>query len=244
MTKLRMSSNEQLIDQARELHAKVMNCSDLASEGAWTAHETVNGLPPNNYWEVTAIRTPTTKGVAPFTVWKAHVKTPAMAVLLTFVSTGLPQLCDLADRAQTAEARIKELEALEGDWKYQFAPLDLTISMLTQSLCFLREQDTENAEAIEALDAVRDNLRHIDKQVMAAEARIKELEAERDDLVKWLDCDDRIALQAHITRLEEALRRIEAFDNRSGASLRDRAASEIARSALVAPRQPTTEEGT
>ncbi len=99
---VRFSADEQLIDQARALHAKAMNCSDLASEGAWVAHETVNGLPPNNYWAVTATRTPTAKGVDPFTEWKAHVKTPAMAGLLTFISTALPQLCDLAERALAA----------------------------------------------------------------------------------------------------------------------------------------------
>jgi tetratricopeptide (TPR) repeat protein len=107
---VRSSADEQLIDQARALHAKAMNCSDLATEGVWVAHETVNGLPPNNYWAVTATRTPTTKGVEPFTVWKAHVNTPSMAGLLTFVSTGLPQLCDLADRALAAEARATKAE--------------------------------------------------------------------------------------------------------------------------------------
>lgn len=92
-----MTDSEQLIAQAREIYARAVNCSDLATEGAWVAHETVNGLPPNNYWAVTATRTPTAKGVDPFTVWKAHVNTPAMAGLLTFISTALPQLCDLAE---------------------------------------------------------------------------------------------------------------------------------------------------
>jgi hypothetical protein len=108
-----MTDNEQLIAQAREILAKAMNCSDLAQEGAWVARETVNGLPPNNYWAVTATRTPTAKGVAPFTVWKAHVNTPAMAGLLTFISTALPQLCD---RLEAAEARALAAEA-SLEWK-------------------------------------------------------------------------------------------------------------------------------
>jgi hypothetical protein len=102
-----MTDNEQLIAQAREIHAKAMNWSDMAHEGAWTAHETVNGLPPNNYWAVMATRTPTAKGVEPFRVWKAHVNTPAMAGLLTFVSTALPQLCDLVERLQAELAEAK-----------------------------------------------------------------------------------------------------------------------------------------
>ena len=107
-----MTDNDQLISQARAIHAKAMNYSDLASEGAWTARETVNGLPPNNYWAVTATRTPTAKGVESFTVWKAHVNTPAVAALMTFVSTALPQLCDLIERLQGE--RAEALKTIEG----------------------------------------------------------------------------------------------------------------------------------
>ena len=96
-------SRLQLIAQARELHTKAMNRSDLADEGAWIATPTVNGWPPNNYWQVTATRTPTKykDAAAPFTVSKALAKDPSVAALLTFVSTALPQLCDLAESALT-----------------------------------------------------------------------------------------------------------------------------------------------
>lgn len=96
--RVRSSADEQLIDQARQIHAKAMNCSDLAQEGQWGAAEDVIDPPAHNYWRVTALRSPTRKGVDPYTVTKALAYEPSVAGLLTFVSTALPQLCDLAER--------------------------------------------------------------------------------------------------------------------------------------------------
>ncbi len=93
----RVTGNGQLIAQARAIHAKAMNRSDLAEEGAWVAHEEVIDPPLHNYWHVTATRSPTKAGVEPYTVSKAITRDPSIAGLLTFISTALPQLCDLAD---------------------------------------------------------------------------------------------------------------------------------------------------
>jgi hypothetical protein len=95
-----------LIDQARELYAKAMNCSELASEGAWVAQEDIIDPPLNNYWHVAATRTPTRTGVPPYRVTKALTGAPSVAALLTFVSTALPKLCDLAELGR----RVPELE--------------------------------------------------------------------------------------------------------------------------------------
>lgn len=93
-----MTDNEQLITQARAIYAKAMNCSDLADEGTWTATEDVLDPPLHNYWHVKAVRRPTRPGVEPYTVTKALTQAPGVAGLLTFVSTALPQLCDLVER--------------------------------------------------------------------------------------------------------------------------------------------------
>lgn len=93
-----MTDGEQLIAQARAIHAKAMNCSDFADEGQWRAAEDVIDPPLHNYWRVTAIRAPHQKDVQPYPVTKALTQEPGVAGLLTFVSTALPQLCDLAEK--------------------------------------------------------------------------------------------------------------------------------------------------
>lgn len=110
-----MSDVEQLVMQAREIHAKAMNCSDFAEEGQWSAAEDVIDPPLHNYWRVTAIRRPHQKGVGPYPVVKALTQEPAVAGLLTFCSTALPQLCDLVqrliserDEAQAALAVVRQ----------------------------------------------------------------------------------------------------------------------------------------
>lgn len=139
-----------LIEQARAAHAKAMNCSDLAQEGAWTAHETVNGLPQNNYWAVMATRTPTAKGVEPFKVWKAHVNTPAMAGLLTFVSTALPQLCDLVERlqAERSEAQAALAVVRQSLQEQAEARTDPTMPRLVPAVLEKLEGDAEAAWAL------------------------------------------------------------------------------------------------
>lgn len=96
---VRSSADEQLVDQARKLHAEVMRSGDLATEGMWTARAGYYDPPPNNYVYVGAVRTPKLASAKPYGVFKAYTQDPAVAGLLTFASTALPQLCDLADRA-------------------------------------------------------------------------------------------------------------------------------------------------
>ncbi len=113
-----MTDAEQLIAQAREIHAKAMNCSDFADEGQWRASEDVIDPPLHNYWRVTAFRAPRQKDVGAYPVTKALTQEPAVAGLLTFVSTALPQFCDLVERLQAERDeslglrdRIVQLEA-------------------------------------------------------------------------------------------------------------------------------------
>lgn len=110
-----MTDNEQLIAQARVIHAKAMNCSDFADEGQWRAAEDVIDPPLHNYWRVTAVRAPHQKGIEPYPVTKALTQEPGVAGLLTFVSTALPQLCDLVERLadQAREALAGEIAADE-----------------------------------------------------------------------------------------------------------------------------------
>jgi len=103
---------EQLIAQARAIHAKAMNCSDFAEEGQWRAAEDVIDPPLHNYWRVTAVRAPYQKGVGPYPVTKALTQEPGVAGLLTFTSTALPQLCDLVERLTAVEAKRAD-ETLE-----------------------------------------------------------------------------------------------------------------------------------
>lgn len=113
-----MTDGEQLIAQARAIHAKAMNCSDFADEGQWRAAEDVIDPPLHNYWRVTAIRAPHQKDVQPYPVTKALTQEPGVAGLLTFVSTALPQLCDLAEKnvraagADTADRPAEPLDEL------------------------------------------------------------------------------------------------------------------------------------
>jgi hypothetical protein len=111
-----MTDNEQLITQARAIHARAMNCSDFADEGQWRASEDVIDPPLHNYWRVTAVRAPHQKGVGPYPVTKALTQEPGVAGLLTFVSTGLPQLCDLVERlsAERDAARQALAEIVQG----------------------------------------------------------------------------------------------------------------------------------
>lgn len=101
-----MTDADQLIAQARAIHAKAMNCSDFAEEGQWRASEDVIDPPLHNYWRVTAVRSPTMKGASPYPVTKALTQEPGVAGLLTFISTALPQLCDLVEAGLRFRRRI------------------------------------------------------------------------------------------------------------------------------------------
>lgn len=118
---VRSSADEQLIDQARDLYRKINRSDDLASEGMWTASHGWQEPPGHQYWSVTAVATPTRPNVKPYKVSKAITQDANVAALLTFMSTALPRLCDLADQALASPsdgereriARIIDPEAWE-----------------------------------------------------------------------------------------------------------------------------------
>lgn len=144
-----MNSEQQLVAQARDIHANAMNCSDLASEGAWVAHEDVVDPPLHNYWNVTATRTPSRHGVAPYSVSKAYTREPGVAFLLTFVSTALPQLCDIVDRLSTELADAKASLAIVRQSLVEQADArgDPTMPLLTAEVLERLQGDAEAAYA-------------------------------------------------------------------------------------------------
>ena len=98
-----MDQDEQLIAQAREHHARATKAgSEIAFESGWVAREGWQEPPGNNYWSVTAQRCPTL--AEPYTVSKALTRDADVAGLLTFISTALPRLCELAEVGLSAKA--------------------------------------------------------------------------------------------------------------------------------------------
>lgn len=92
---VRSSSDHQMVDQARTLFDLMTNKNDLGVDGAWVIETTSTG------WRVKATRQTTHPDATPYSVVKATTRDRYVAALLTFMSTGLPRLCDLADAALT-----------------------------------------------------------------------------------------------------------------------------------------------
>jgi hypothetical protein len=94
--KIARSDDGQLIQQVRDLLAKVMRHDDLATIGMVTASEGWLEPPAHQYWKVSARVTPKLESVKPYGTTLALTQNPHVAGLLCILSTGLPRLLDLA----------------------------------------------------------------------------------------------------------------------------------------------------
>lgn len=112
----------QLIYQAMELWRKAFRDDDLAAEGMVVADKGWADPPEGEYWTVRSTISPKAAGVAPYGHVKAYTRDPNVAALLTFISTALPQLCELRPD-EKAEAQISALQALIAEKDSEIARL-------------------------------------------------------------------------------------------------------------------------